>query len=140
VTEPVSNEEPIDPIELSVSRMRRWHPFWMVAYALLTATGLALVLWADVVVAGLLISGAFFTGSAGLGATLAVMIVLPVMTLAAGWLFWVGGIRAIADLRTDGEFSRTRSVAFQRFERRFAMIALIPLALIPFVPILAMLD
>jgi hypothetical protein len=80
------------------------------------------------------------TGSAGLGATLAVLIVLPVMTLAASWLFWFGAVRSIADLRTDGEFSRTRSASFKKAERRFAMIALIPMLVVPFVPILAVLD
>ena len=140
MTEHALPPEPIDPIELSVSRMGRWHPFWMVAFAILTGVGLGLILWADIVVAGLMISGAFFTGSAGLGATLALVIVLPIATVTASWLFWIGGIRSIADLRTGGEFSRTRSASFQKAEWRFAMIALIPLAVIPFVPILAVLD
>jgi len=140
VTEPASTPEPIDPIELSVSRMGRWHPFWTVGFAILTGIGLAAILWADVVVGWLMISGEFFRGSAGLGATLALVIVLPIATLAASWLFWIGAVRSIADLRTGGEFSRSRSASFQKAEGRFGMIMLISLLVIPFVPILAVLD
>jgi membrane protein DedA with SNARE-associated domain len=140
VTEPASTPEPLDPIELSVSEQGRWHPAWRVGFGIGIAFAVVLVLWADAVVAWLLISGAFFAGSGGLGGKLAVVIVLPVMTLAASWLFWVGAIRPIADLRTDGEFSRTRSEAFRKAEGRFARIAIIPIFVIPFVPILAVLD
>ena len=139
----MSESEPtptaLDPIELSESRLRGWAPVGKVAFAILTAFGFLVLLATDVFIVASLISGAL-TVSAGLGATLALVIVLPIMTLAAAWLFWVGGIKSIADLRTRGEFSRTRSAAFTKADRRFGMIALFPLIVIPFVPILAVLD
>jgi hypothetical protein len=139
VTEPEPLAEPANLFEVSEQRMGQWHPFWRVAYAILTGIGLLVMCGVDVVVAGALLSGAL-TISAGLGATLAVATVLPVMTVAAARLFWSFGIKSIADLRTAGEFSRTRSESFKKADRRFAMITLLSLFVIPFVPILMVLD
>ena len=139
MTEPATGSETVDPIGRTEVRHRRWAPFWQVAYATLTGLAFLALLGADVVVARVLLAGPGTT-SAGLGATLAVAVVLSVMTFVAAWLFWAFGIKAIADLRTGGEFSRTRSDAFKKVDHRFGVIALLSLIVIPFVPILAVLD
>ncbi|MEO5533842.1 MAG: hypothetical protein ABIR17_01760 [Pseudolysinimonas sp.] len=119
-------------------RLWRRKPFWTIAYAIVTTLGFVALLSVDIFLAVMLGTGRL-TISAGLGATLALAIALPILTLTASWLFWVATVEGLANLATHGEFGRNRSPAFKKADRRFAFIAFFSLLIIPFLPILMVL-
>lgn len=128
------SEESLDGSDHELSG---WSLAWPIAYGVVVGLVFLTMLVATGFIVVALLTG---TVTAGLGASIMLAVLFPVLLYVSAWLCWTFTIKNFGDLLTEGRFTAGFSPRLKAFDARFGWSALLSLLVVPLVPMLQLLD